>query len=177
MGRHRSYGSKRENTERLILDSLEEIAGIADLRGIILDANEALGRSLGRNVKDLIGECIWDLLPPDLSEERKVHFEEVLRSARPVRFEDQRGDRWFESPAYPILDQEGRVGRVVLLAKDITERKDAQKSLKEKDQLLNNVLEASPIGIAYAEERRVKSPRARPYPQGKGRSFSSLPRA
>jgi len=42
-----------------------------DKHGTILLSNEALGRRLDISVDELLGKCVYDLLPESLAEERR----------------------------------------------------------------------------------------------------------
>ena len=50
---------------------------------------------------------------------------------RPTRFEDERNGIWHDTVVWPILDIEGDVTGVAVIARDVTERKLAEQALKE----------------------------------------------
>jgi signal transduction histidine kinase len=52
--------------------------------------------------------------------------EQVARSGRYVRFEDEREGTWFDQSVYPIFDKEGNVAQLAVFARDITDRKQAE---------------------------------------------------
>jgi hypothetical protein len=37
-----------------------------------------------------------------------------------VRFEDERDGRWYDTVAYPILNDSGEVNKIAVIARDIT---------------------------------------------------------
>ena len=131
--RKRAEEALRESEEiaRALLNAPTDVAALLDTRGFIVDANEAMAQRFGKQVDELIGVYGWGLLPPDLAEGRKAHADQVIRSGEPVRFEDERQGTWFDNVFYPILDAQGKVTKVAILARDITARKRAEEALKE----------------------------------------------
>lgn len=98
--------------------------------GTVLACNSALARRLGQEPGMLLGKNVFAYLPPDIAASRRAHGEEVARSGRPHRFEDQRGGLILDNHIYPILDEDGKVSAVAVYTQDITERERALKSLE-----------------------------------------------
>ena len=90
----------------------------------------------------LVGQCIYDLLPPDLAQYRRAHHKEVLRSGKPQRLEDERNGRVMDSRLYPIAGPANDITRVAVFVHDITDRKRAEMALKAShDELERKVRE------------------------------------
>ena len=68
-----------------------------------------------------------------MASRRRALFEQVIATGRPVRFEDVRDDIHFDINFNPILDADGKVSRLSILAIDITDRKNAEQALKESE--------------------------------------------
>ncbi|NIN65447.1 MAG: PAS domain-containing protein, partial [Anaerolineae bacterium] len=115
---------------RALLNAPTDIVALIDATGTILDANEAMARRFDRSVDELVGVCAWDLFPPQLAERRKAYVDQVMQSGKPIRFEDERGGIWNDSVIYPVLDTGGKVTKVAVLARDITERRRAEEELR-----------------------------------------------
>lgn len=152
MGMHRDITQRRqievslrksEATARTLLNLPNAAVFLLDRESICLDANETMARRFGRKVTDIIGTSIWDLFPPEVSRNRKEHFEDVLRMKKQVHFEDEREEMWNHSIMSPILDAEGEVSAVAVFGFDITERKRAEMELKQRQ---TDLLEIQHIG-------------------------------
>ena len=122
-----------ERMARALLNTPTDIAGVLDRKGIVLDANQTMCRRFRKSVDDLIGVCIWDLLPPNLAKGRKSYADKVFQTGKPVRIEDEREGHWFDNVVHPVFDANGKVSKVALLARDITEMKWKEKELAEKE--------------------------------------------
>ena len=98
-----------EQTLRTLIDASPESMLLIDTEGIVLFGNETVAHRLGTTVGDLVGRIVYDLFPPEVAANRRRHIEEVVRTGRPMRFEDRRFDRHVENALHPILNEQGKV--------------------------------------------------------------------
>jgi len=126
---------RSEETAQALLNAPTDVASLVDLDGTIVALNEAAAKSLGRSASELVGTCTFDLFPPDVAEYRRNQVRKVIRSGKPVRFEDQREGRWFDQSVYPIFDAEGKVVQLAVFARDVTERKRAEQQAVRAERL------------------------------------------
>lgn len=115
-----------EETAQVLLNAPDGTAALLYTDGTILAINEAGARRLGKRPAEIVGVHAYDLFPPDLAKARKAQHEEVVRSGKPVHFEDERGGLYFENSMYPVLDAQGKVSSVAVYARDVTKRKRAE---------------------------------------------------
>jgi len=118
-----------EETARALLNAPTDSALLLDTSGTILALNSPAADALGKNIDELVGLCAFDLFSSDISESRKAHHEEVLESGKPVRYEDEREGKWWDTNVYPIFDAQGRVVRVAIFSRDVTDQKHAEEAL------------------------------------------------
>ena len=135
--RNRELEASRQSLEesdervRALLNATTDSVLLLDREGRFLVLNETVARGLGRSVDELLGVCVYDLLPPDLAVSRKAQIEWVFRSGQPVRFEDRSlMQRVLDNSVYPIPDARGKVIAVAVYGRDITERKEAEEELR-----------------------------------------------
>ncbi|HEY3375886.1 MAG TPA: PAS domain-containing protein, partial [Armatimonadota bacterium] len=119
-----------EETLRALLNATTEIAALLDREGHILAANETTARRLEKPLEEALGACVYDFFPPEVARIRRTHIEEAVRTGLPVHFEDERQGYWQSNHVYPILDEAGRVTRLAIYARDITQRKNAIQRLE-----------------------------------------------
>jgi PAS domain S-box-containing protein len=117
-------------TARGLLDATQESLLLLDKEGIIIAVNQTAARRHQRTPQELIGTKRFDILPQNLRESRKVHFNNVLQTGNPADFEDVRDGMVFHHNYYPVQDKSGAIIGVAIFAQDITERKHIEGELK-----------------------------------------------
>ncbi len=155
--------SERRRAEEALRDSLEtasamlnaatESFALLDTEGIVIAANETFARRLGTTLDAVIGTSAYGYLSGELAERRRERIREVIQNGYPLRFTDERAGRWLENSIYPIFDARGKVGRLVVYAQDITDRRRSEEALKQSEALLKSIFQAAPIGIGLVYNR------------------------
>jgi hypothetical protein len=128
----RSEAQLRENaaTLRILLDANPESIFLMDPQGAILAANSVTAQRLGKSLDQILGACVYDLLPPDVAHARRERVEQARRSRQPVRFEDTRAGRHIDNYVHPIVSENGQVSLFAITGADITERKQTEQELR-----------------------------------------------
>ena len=112
-----------ERTTQALVNATYDSVFLIDTAGIVLSLNENTAKRLGKSVDEILGSCIYDLFSRDLAERRKVRIDEAIRVGKPVYWEDERQGIWFDNCVSPILDGTGKVTKLAIHGRDITERK------------------------------------------------------
>ncbi|MGD8725644.1 MAG: PAS domain S-box protein, partial [Desulfobacterales bacterium] len=73
---------------RGLLDATQESLLLLNKKGTIISVNKTAARRHQRTPEELIGTNRFDILPEDVRESRKAHFEKVLQTGEPEDFED-----------------------------------------------------------------------------------------
>lgn len=129
-------------TKTFINASTEELF-LIDTKGKILMANQGLASRIKIKVKDLIGKNMYDLLPKKTATHRREYVEKAIYTKKPVSMEDERGGMVFEHSIFPVLDENKKVIKLAIFAKDITAQRKAEKNLKtqlEATEQVNKVM-------------------------------------
>ncbi|HZQ48283.1 MAG TPA: PAS domain S-box protein, partial [Verrucomicrobiae bacterium] len=112
-----------------------------NLEGIITSWNEGAQRIFGYTAGEIVGKSIFTLIPPDLRKEEEHILARLKRGERVDHFETTRvamDGRLIpvSLTISPIKDHEGHIIGASKIARDITERKQAERALAEaKNQL------------------------------------------
>jgi PAS domain S-box-containing protein len=141
-----------EERARALLNIPPDIALLMDNKGNILDCNETFIKRFNKSTDELLGSCCFDLFTPELAKSRKEHLDNVIQAGKPVRFQDKRQGRWFDGVLHPIFDKNGKVTSTAVLARDVTEIKQAEEKLIEYQNKLRSM--ASQLTLTEEMERR-----------------------
>jgi len=114
--------SSERNLAAIMNASTESIL-LMDLKGNLLAANESLAQHLGTDLETLMRGNLYEFLPPDVAKNRKLHVKQLIRSGKPLYFEDERFERTILNSLYPIFDSKGQITSLAVIGMDITERK------------------------------------------------------
>jgi PAS domain S-box-containing protein len=117
-------------TLRALLNACKDPMFLIDADAHFLELNEALARTLGRSVTELIGAQSSDLVPPIEEPLRKKIIDEVIRSGQPTQLETHFLGFWFENYLVPILDKQGQVYRIAVYVRDVTSYKKAAEEIR-----------------------------------------------
>jgi PAS domain S-box-containing protein len=114
-----------EATAQALVNACTDFMALIDITGTIIYINKAASENLGRSVKELLGTCLFDDLPKEVADRRKIYFEQVISSGKPIGFEDENRGRLIHSSWFPIFNELGKVTRIAIHTRDITELKQA----------------------------------------------------
>ncbi len=120
---------------------------------MVLNINDNFAAILGKPSQDLLGLCIWDLMPADVTAVRRDFFHKAIHSNQPVRFEEKYENKWYDSLIYPILSNQGKVLQLAITARDITERIRFEEALREREGEIQNLIDHSRDGIVITDEK------------------------
>jgi PAS domain S-box-containing protein len=125
---------------------------LLDTSGTILALNETAVQRLGTSIDELVGSCLYDLLPPALARSKKAQVDRVLRSGTPVRFEDEHEGRSFGHSLCPVFDAQGKVAQIAVFVCDVTHRKQTEARICTYQERIRSL--ASELSLAEERERR-----------------------
>ena len=151
---------KSEQQFRLIMENLADLVAVLDLNGRRLYNSPSYQEILGDPDK-LRGTSSFDQIHPEDRLGVQEAFHETIRTGIGQRLEyrmmgrDGR-PRHIESQGSVIRDAQGRVSQVVVVSRDITKRKEAERALRESEQKYRElVMLANSIILRWSRDGRI----------------------
>jgi len=138
-----------EETTRALLNAPDHVAILTDRKGTILAANERAATLLAVPVDELIGSLATDLFDPVETAARAERSEEVFRTGRPLRLEEEFGGVNLDVTYYPVFDSQGQVARMAVVARDVTARKRSEQLMLRQAAFMKAAMD----GMAILDER------------------------
>ena len=95
----------------------------------------------------MIDETIYDIVPQGTAASLKAHIVDVIRSVKPVHYEEEREGKIIDQNMYPVLDGKGEISRIAIFSRDITMRKWVEDVTEQLGRRNDLILEAAGEGI------------------------------
>ncbi|MBI3601712.1 MAG: PAS domain S-box protein [Candidatus Omnitrophica bacterium] len=149
-----------EQKARLMLSAIVESSDDAifgkDLEGVITSWNHGAERLYGYTAKEAVGKSMAFLVPQDRKEEFFKTLEHIKRGERIEHYETQRRRKDgtlinISLTVSPIVDIDGRVLGASGIARDITERKRAERTIRSSEARYHAILKSALDGIISAD--------------------------
>lgn len=115
-----------EEVARALLNASNDSSILVKTDGTILSVNDTFARRFGRTPNSLKDENIKELVGSMASEHRMIQLKKVAVTGKPIRFEDEENGVCFDNTIYPVFNAEGRVDRIAMYSRDITNLKKAE---------------------------------------------------
>lgn len=144
-----------EATARALLNAPTDSVILIDCEGKILALNEIAASRFGKRIDELVGIMSYDILPKEVAQLRRSLMAPVLEKREMVRFVDQRDGIWYDTVAYPIVNESGDVKKIAIIARDVTEQKNIEKQLRKSEQMYKSLMEQSFDAIAIHKKGKI----------------------
>lgn len=150
LSEHQQAGEAlRASEERYLTlaETAHDMIYIVNRDDVIEYVNSAAARQWGRTPEEMIGQPRTRFFPEDTSQRQRQNLERVLATGEPLQLEIKtpfpQRDMWLDIRLVPLRDTLGNVTRVLGLSRDITERKQAEQSLRESEARYRALAEAA----------------------------------
>lgn len=145
----------QEELFRLISENAADLIAVVDMQGHRIYNSLSYQKVLGYSPEELRNSSSFDQVHPEDRERLKVAAEEAKRTglARPMEYRFRHKDgtwRVLESTASVIRDSKGEPEKMVIVNRDVTERKRAVAAAQRSEASLRSVVGDAPYGIFQA---------------------------
>jgi PAS domain S-box-containing protein len=143
---------KRHQQElRILFDLMPAFIWFKDTENRILRVNQNVADSIGMTVQAIEGRPSREIYP-ELADKFYADDLEVIRTGVPklgiieALTDGQGKEFWVQTDKVPYLDQGGNIAGIIVVARDITERKEARDQLEQNSNLLRIASKAARLG-------------------------------
>jgi len=145
-----------------ILESTPDIIVVKDREGRYVALNSNVAKSFyGKTLEEIIGKDDSELLPPAAAVSIMAKDREIMEAGTTETYEEDvsngKGSTSFLTTKAPWRDAQGNIIGLIATARNINDRKQVEADLRERNALLNSILESTPdfIVVKDREGRHV----------------------
>lgn len=178
----RSESDKARSTARKqlsdIIEFLPDATFAVDTQGKVIAWNRAMEVLSGISKKDMIGKADYEYAIPFYGERRPILIDLVMKESDPARFEtyeytekrentllaeqyNAQLNRYLSGAASVLFDSEGTISGAIESIRDITDRKVAERELKDYKEHLEEIVRERSASLVAANEQLVRQIEAR----------------
>lgn len=166
IGRANMALQQQQSELRALFDVVPAMVWLKDRNGRVLQINHRAASLSGLSVDEACGRSMADLFP-DKAEEYASGDEKVFATGKPLlgvveRMQDGDGRTvWVQSDKVPCFAADGSISAVLVMKHDITERKEAQDSLRELNASLEVRVRERTLELAQARDEAERANQAK----------------
>ncbi|MBT5812063.1 MAG: PAS domain S-box protein, partial [Rhodospirillaceae bacterium] len=142
---------------RSVIDNYPFLITLKDLDGRYILVNDAYAKSRNVSVEQAMGRFARDHETPNQTTIVEAHDREVIESRKTIEYERDTilsdGVRVTRAVTkFPTYDDEGELTGVGTISTDVTERKQAEKALRDSENLFKSIIDNVPSTILLKDQ-------------------------
>ncbi|OGV82391.1 MAG: hypothetical protein A3K19_06185 [Lentisphaerae bacterium RIFOXYB12_FULL_65_16] len=144
-----------EEQYRALVESADEVIATVDYSGTFQFMNSTAAKALGGRPEDLIGKTMWELFPREHADRQVASVRRIMKTGQSESLDSLSQvagqNRYFHTTMAPLSDSDGNIVGALVIARDVTERRNAAEALRESEARYRALFDNAPVGICIAE--------------------------
>jgi PAS domain S-box-containing protein len=138
-----------------ILENTPDFIVVKDREGRHVALNSNIANFLGKPIEEIIGKDDLELLPADIARKIMAKDRQIMAAGIAETYEEDvslgETSTTFFTTKVPWRDNQGNIVGVIATTRDISDRKQIEAQLRERNALLNSILESTPDFIVVKD--------------------------
>jgi PAS domain S-box-containing protein len=154
--------TKREARLRILINTIPDLVWLKDPLGVYLRCNHRFERFFGASESEIVGKTDYDFVPKELADffRQKDHEAVAANRARSnlewVTYADDGHKELLETIKTPMYDDKGNCIGILGIARDITERHQAEQAIIAERDFTSLIIDSTPaLYVAIDKEGNV----------------------
>ncbi|MEG4107874.1 PAS domain S-box protein [Microcoleus sp. S13_C5] len=133
-----------------ILESTPDIIVVKDREGRYVALNSFVANSFfdGKPIEEIVGKDDSELMPPEAAVPIMAKDREIMEAGTTETYEEEifngESSNYFLTTKAPWRDGQGNILGIIAIARNINDRKQAEAQMRDRNALLNSILESTP---------------------------------
>ena len=138
--------SLSETYNDLVINAVSDVVALYEVIGDdnfkILRMNESFLKNIGLSKEQVVGKYLQDVTPANIAANLIKNYKKALHEKKPITYEELDDYNVLETKLIPLINEEGECSHLVVVARDITEKKLAEEKIIFQATLLEQVRNA-----------------------------------
>jgi len=147
-----------------LINTIPDLVWLKDPNGVYLSCNPKVEHYFGAKENDIVGKTDYDFISKGLADTFRKKDKAAIVAGSPLTSEEKityandGRNCLVETIITPMRDTEGELIGVLGIARDITQRKEAEQKIKQQNQFLNTIIESltNPFYVINTEDYSIK---------------------
>ena len=140
-----------EERYRVLVEGAGETICAIDRDGVFRFMNTTAAARLGGRPEDYIGKTSWDAFPREIADRHMAAVRQVIDTGEELATDSremlQGRTYWYRTTVRPLRDARGRVTMAMIIARNVTERKEAVDALQQSEERYRTLFNNIPVAV------------------------------
>jgi len=143
---------KQEEQLRALINALPDMMWLKDPEGVFQLCNKRVASYFGKRIGEIIGKTDYDFVPKEMADHFRREDQIAMKVGESYVYEEEieftdRHREILETIKTPLYEDNGELIGILGIGRNITKRKQLEKSLRESEEKYRYIFENAPVGI------------------------------